>query len=177
MRYFFAIIFLSFLFVSCFAGIDKQGSVTGYSHGVVKTKGGAFRVGELPSAWKKQPIKFRAILFENQNDQATITLDSWCQRAVDDRSLEVLTQQLLKGITNIKIIKQETVDMDGRAALQTDASGTMDGQDIFISLYVLKMNYCVFDFFFVSKPNQLETLPDFKALVEGFDWLAGPKML
>ena len=95
MRLKFLIIFvLIFFLTQCFSGIDKQGSVTGYAHGVVKTKGGSFRVGELPHAWKKQPIKFRAILFENQNDHATITIDSWCQRAADDRSLEVLTQQL-----------------------------------------------------------------------------------
>ncbi len=165
------------LFSSCFAGIDKQGSVTSYSNGVIYTLGGQFRVGKLSSDWKKHEIKYRAAFFVNKKDHATITIDSWCQRAVDDRSLETLTQQLLKGITDLQTLKSETITLDNRAALLTDAQGLMDGQPVFVSLAVLKKNYCVFDFFYVSEPAQTQSLQDFQNLVQGFQWKDGPGLL
>ncbi len=171
------IIFLSITITSCFGGIEKQGSVLGYSRGVVKTEGGSFRIGNLPSYWKKKGIDYRAILFVNQKDQSTITVDSWCKRAAGDASLKTLTDDLLRGITDLETGDSYEFSPSNRAALLTEGTGKVDGRDIYISTYVFKMNACVFDFVYVTFPDELEYLPDFKKMIEGFEFIKGPKLL
>ncbi|EKD50323.1 MAG: hypothetical protein ACD_62C00575G0003 [uncultured bacterium] len=166
------------LCLNCFGGgIQKQGSVLGYHHGVVKTQGGSFRVGELSDAWQEQDTEYRAVLFLNKNDASTITIDSWCQRAAADGSLEGLTQDLLRGLADVQIQQTQMHNTHGRAALLTEAQGDMDGREIFMSTFVFKMNACVFDFVYVTLPGELLYYQDFKNMIDGFAFIKGPKLL
>ncbi|MBF0104906.1 MAG: hypothetical protein HQM16_06220 [Deltaproteobacteria bacterium] len=168
---------LFFFLTGCFAGIYKQGSVVGYHNHTVQTRGGAFKIGPLPSYWRNKKIKYRAVFFVNARDHSSITIDSWCQGACDDASLSVLTDQLTRGIADYKITQRTVSQLAGRDVLQTEALGTVDGRRVFLSFYVLKMNHCVFDFVYVSEPGRLEYYGEFKHMVQGFKFVKGPDVL
>jgi len=173
-------ILLSILVVfiaGCFGSIDKRGSVKSYINGVVKTEGGSFRVSTLPSPWVKQKTRYSAVLFLNTADQSTITIDSWCKGSFDDSNHEALTRDLYRGIRDFKISEQKMVPLSVRKALYTAGAGSLDGSDIYFSSYVLTMNACVFDFVYISVPDEASSINDFKAMVSGFEYISGPKVL
>lgn len=173
------ILFFSLMiFSSCFGGsIYKKGSVLGYKNGVVNTHGGKFRVGKLSDDWVQKNVRYRAVFFQHKRDLASITIDSWCQSAADDASLESLSKQLYLAVDGFKLSEQEKMKLSGRDALRTAGFGKMDGQDVFFSTTVLKMNACVFDFIYVGFPPSLASYEDFKNMIFGFEFILGPQIL
>lgn len=176
-RHFVLLIYFLFFLASCFGSLDKTGSVTGYYNGVVRTKGGQFKLGILPNHWKQKKIKFHALLFENQLDHSTITIDSFCRSAVDGGSLEKQTELMLRGMRDVKIVERNLEVLSGRDALHTLVTGKADGRRIYADFYVLKMNECVFDFFYITYPEETQYHSDFKSMVKGFEYVDGPDPL
>lgn len=175
MRCYLVILLFGFLLTNCLGGLDKHGTVKSFYNGIVQTKGGSFALGELPVTWKRRKIKFHALLFENLDDKSTITIDSFCKGSVDGGSLEDLTRKLLRSIQNVKISSRKKHQLSNREALQTVFTGTVDGRTIFSDIYVLKMNECVFDFIYLSYPDQNQHRVDFEAMVQGFRYIDGPE--
>lgn len=161
----------------CFGGIEQAGSVLNYQEDIVKTQGGAFRIGRVVPPWKRHRVNYRALVFENPLDGATLTIDSWCKGAFDDAPIAILADQLTKGLVDFKVTTQRTVILGGREALRTSATGMMDGRRVFLCFYVLKMNNCVFDFVYVALKENLESLAQFDDIVQGFEYLRGPRIL
>lgn len=168
-----AIIFMT----SCFGSGKHPGSVSSYYNGVVRTRGGSFRIGVLPRAWERRPLKYRALLFANKNDNATITIDSWCKGAVDDGSLGALTKDLYKGMDAPKVVSQQAVKLSGREALKTQIEAGLDGRRVSLTAVVLKMNTCVFDFVYVTVPGEFSSQGDFENMINGFEFIDGPSVL
>jgi hypothetical protein len=172
------ILLLAIFISACFGGnIYKRGSVTGFKHGTVYTHGGSFRIGTLPDYWHEKTISYRALLFENDKDHSTITVDAWCKSAVDDSSLEVLSQHLYRGLEGFKVMSQNKLFLSGREALRTDVSGKVDGVPVFMSTYVLKLNSCVYDFIYVGFESKNASFTDFIQMIDGFQYLKGPRIL
>lgn len=173
------LLFLVLLMSSCFsAGIDKRGAVASYKDGKVNTVGGGYyKIGELPNTWKEKELKYRAVLFKNENDDATITVSSWCKGAYDDAPLEILSMQQLMGLEDLKTLEEKTVTLEDREALRVQSTGKMDGAPIYVRSYILKMNNCVFDFFYISSPEVKSSVLDFEDLVQGFVFGKGPRVL
>lgn len=181
-RKFISIFCFLILFASCFGGnVYRRGSVIGYNNkGLVKTHGGSFRIGILPSDWRLEKIRYRAVLFVHRDTHESIMIDSWCQGAADDGSLESLTEQLYLAMNQSQITHQEVVQLDGRKALHASGLGTVDGKNIYMATYVLKMNACVFDFVYVTESADQGPgahLDDFEAAVRGFHYIKGPRIL
>jgi hypothetical protein len=170
-------LFLSLCLFGCFGSVDKRGSVSGFENGVVKTVGGNFRIGLLSSDWKRRDINHRALLFQNHNDGSTITVSSWCKRALDEGSPESLSEQLYTGMSNVKILSAKRIPLADRQAFLTEVTGELDTKTVYLKAYTLKMNECVFDFFFVSTPDRISAAHDLDTLVEGFQYVKGPEIL
>lgn len=171
---FFSLVFFS----SCFGGnIYKKGSVLGYKNGVVNTHGGKFRVGKLSSDWDQKNLKYRAVFFQHKRDFSSITIDSWCKSSADDASLEALSRHLYMAVDDFRLSEQEKIRLAGRDALSTSGFGKMDGQEVFFSVTVFKMNACVFDFVYVGFPPQLVSHEDFQNMILGFQFISGPQIL
>lgn len=134
-------------------------------------------MGELPAHWVQKDIDYRAVLFSNKRDLSSITIDAWCKSAADDSSLTKLSGILYHGIQNFKVTEQKTVTLHRRDALHTSGNGKVDGQEIFFSAYVLKMNACVFDFVYIGFPDHLDDYDDFHNMVQGFQYIKGPRIL
>lgn len=172
------LVFSLMIFSSCFGGsIYKKGSVLGYKNGVVNTHGGKFRVGKLSDEWQQKNLRYRAVFFQHKREKSSITIDSWCQSAADDASLETLSRQLYLAVDGFKLSEQEKMRLADRDALRTGGFGKMDGQDVFFSTTVLKMNSCIFDFIYVGFPPNLASYEDFKNMILGFEFVSGPRIL
>lgn len=171
--------FFLILLTSCFGSIDKRGTISGFypEKNLVKTIGGKFKIGPLPSPWKKEKIEFRALYFINEIDSSSITVSSWCKGAFDDGRLKDLSRRMTRGITEIEIIEHKTTQIDLRDAMQQSLFGKMDGVPIYMKTYVMKKNECVFDFIYVTIPNKREYEKDFDNMVHGFEYIKGPKIM
>lgn len=175
-KYFLILLALGHL-IACFGKVDKRGSIKSYKNGLVTTEGGLFRVGLLPSSWKKQSWKYRAILFDHQTHDMSIGVDSFCKGAADDAPLEILNNQLFYGMTHQKDLLKKTIEMDGREAYRSRRVGEMDGVQVMMDAVVLKMNQCVFDFYYISRPAEHHLgLQAFEGFFRGFEYIKGPKL-
>lgn len=167
-------------FTSCFgSGIDKRGTVYGYNKGVIKTNGGGkFLIGSLPSYWQEQRTRVRAILFKNTLDASTISVSSWCKGAIDDAPQKELSQKLLRSLSQVTILDfQEEVPVGTRVATVTTADGELDNLPVYLKSAVIKMNDCVFDFYYVSTPGATTYESDFDLMLQGFRYIRGPDLL
>jgi len=173
-------IILIFLIITagCFGGgIDKRGSVRDYRDGIVLTKGGSFRVGILPSPWKRRPFKYKAVLFSHPTKGSSISIDSFCKRSFDDAPLNILSNQLYYGMTKQKWKSRHKIQLDEREALRTVRGGLMDGVPIVLDTVVLKTNQCVFDFAYTSTPGDYRSgVSDFEKFYGGFHYIKGPRI-
>ena len=170
-------IFLVLSTIHCFGSLDKRGSVMSYARGVVKTRGGEFRFGPLSDLWQKKKIKARALLFQNSSDLATITVSSWCRNAASEVPLIALTEELHAGIENLKTIAANEVPVGPRVGYMTTVTGQVDNKNIWLKTVVLKMNSCIFDFLYVSTPDQITSVADFDQAVTSFGYVKGPDLL
>ena len=89
------ILCLALLLVSC----------TSIRNGQVKKRYTQFRTS-APSGWLQKSFKGADLFYQHQSRQATIFLNAECDK-LSDTMLEVLTSQLLVGLSNINYIKQE----------------------------------------------------------------------
>ncbi len=160
---------------SCFGGVEKRGSVVSYQNGTVQTRGGSFQVGILPTDWNLTKFQYDAILFNRPNLQQSISVDSFCKSSADDAALNILTRQIIQGIQNEKITYQKTITLDGKEALHTLVKGVFEGSPINLETVVLRMNKCVFDFVYVTVPeNYSDGALDFEKFYQGFHFVKGP---
>lgn len=168
---------LLFFLTSCFGGVDKRGSVTSYRPGLVMTEGGSFKVGELSSDWQKKDLGYRAAIFGNEKLQASLGVDSFCKGSFNDAPLSLLAKQLTYGMTQVKKRKETNLRLENREALRSVTSGALDGAPIILDTVVLKMNECVFDFFYTSSPDDYANgVGEFEKFFKGFRYLRGPSI-
>jgi hypothetical protein len=149
------------------------GTVAGCRHGglhdSVFTKGSVrYRIGPLPSDWKQESLKENDLAFMLDRTGHSIAINSTCE-GYEDAPLLVLTQHLLAGFTERRLIKQESAMMDGRESLRSHYTARLDGVPIELWLVVLKKNGCIYDFTYLSPPGKTEEeLGSFERLLEGF---------
>jgi hypothetical protein len=146
-----AVLILStFLMSSCLFGPSVK-KVMSYRHdSVYLTDRGHFRVGELPSSWKRMRVRAYAIAFHNREYGATIATDAFCGSAYEDLPLATLTSHLLAGVEDYKIESASEFTLDNRGALRTIANGSVDGVPLAFDVVVVKKNKCIIDFMCVA---------------------------
>lgn len=93
------------------------------------------------------------LAYENPNTGAIISLNSLC-RKYTDASLETLTNNLVRGIENRRILERKNVEVSGAEALDTLFEGTVDNVRLHIRTVVLTKNSCTYDFIYVVIPKR-----------------------
>lgn len=91
--------------------------------------------------------------YENPKTGAIISLNSIC-RKYNKNSLETLTENLVRGIGERKVLREAEVEVDGTKALDTLYEGTVDGVFLNIRTVVLIKSNCTYDFIHVSVPKR-----------------------
>ncbi len=129
----------------------------------------AFRVGPVPPAWHPIDVDGALLAFRDDTDTATIAINGRCGLDGDDVPLEALTHHLFLHFTDRKLVRQEQLELDGRAALRTELSASLDGVPLQYRVVVLKKDTCVYDFMLMG-PNG-GGAADFDRFVGGFETL------
>lgn len=107
-------------------------------------------VGEDPNSLES----LRADLaYENPSTGAIISINSLC-RKYNHSTLEALTQNLVRGIDNRKILQMRERTLDKVTALDSLFEGVVDKVPLHIRTVVLIKNSCTYDFIYVVIPSR-----------------------
>jgi hypothetical protein len=93
------------------------------------------------------------LAFENSETGSIISLNSLCRKYTRS-SLEALTNNLVRGIGNRKLLRQDERELNGSRALDTLFSGEVDKVYLHIRTVVLIKDDCTYDFIYVSIPKR-----------------------
>jgi len=157
---------LALIVVGCGASMSFDGGV--YRNGKL-----AFRVGPIPSSWRRlEGLGDAGMAFRDDAAQATVLVNGRCDVVGDDAPLAALTAHLLIGTTGRVVRSEDTVPFDGREALHTVLTAKLDGVAKTFDLFVLKKDGCVYDFAYITAPEGYESsAPAFQTFVSGFHTL------
>jgi hypothetical protein len=140
-----------------------------YKGGVYESETVRYRIAEPGTSWQPIAIKTADIAWYQERSGATLLVNSHCE-GVDDAPLEALTQHLLMGTTERKILSQEKIPFAGREALETMAEAKLDGVVQSMRLFVLKKDGCVYDLVLASSPQPFDGADQaFKAVRDGLE--------
>ena len=138
-----------------------------FSDNVYRDPSVVFRVGSLPSAWRRVQIGDGKLAFHH-GDGGAILVNGTCEPG-NDVSLDLLTSQMLMGVRDRREISRAPLTLDGRLAQRLRIDGTLDGVAIALDLVVLKKDGCVFDLALAASPRVFEARRrDFERLFLAF---------
>jgi hypothetical protein len=133
----------------------------------------AFRVGRVPSSWRRIETEGVLLAFRDEGGRASISITGRCGKDGDDVPLEALTHHLFLDFTEREIERQSRLSMDGREALHTELRAKLDGVPKEFSVFVLKKNGCVYDFVHVAAAGtDPAARREFASFVETFSTLS-----
>lgn len=173
-RLFVILIFFVSLFSSCsivkfarfYASADTpRGKLTGR---VYESKFTSYEIGKLSDNWNEIEIEGGDLAFWNGNVRATITVNSTCNQK-GNYSLKALSEPLVIGIADKRMVERSELSIDGEKALQSVYLGKLDNVSIKLSVVVLKKGSCVYDLTYASSPDNFDLgVADFKGFVLQF---------
>jgi hypothetical protein len=128
-----------------------------------------YRVGTLGPGWEQVEVAQNDLAWHNQNVGAFVQVNATCDPD-QDVPLSVLTNHLLIGFTERNIESSDLVRLDGREALRSHVTASLDGVQRELLLYVLKKDDCTYDFALVAPPGEsyAHAEPAFEHFVNGF---------
>jgi len=139
-------------------------------------KSKSYTVTPPDSPWSKLSITkdpetietMRADLaFENPETGAIISLNSLC-RKYSNASLEILTDNLMRGISGKKLSSRKTMPLAQADAMDSIFVGKMDGVDLQIRTVVLKKDGCTYDFIHISTLKRIDQSGTFDSFLASF---------
>jgi hypothetical protein len=143
---------------------------SGFDGRVYRSDDLSFHVGPVPAGWRSVSVDGTRLAFRDDAASASVQVSGRCGVDGDDVPLEALTHHLFLHFTQRSLVKQERVELDGRAALRTELNAELDGVALRYLVYVIKKDGCVYDFIHVS-PNG-RGRAEFERFVQGFGTLA-----
>jgi hypothetical protein len=144
-------------------------ATSSFSGGVYRNSQTAYRVGPLDATWERFHVSDCNLAFRNPAG-GSIMANATCD--VRDLPLDVLTNQSLIGLEQKQEQSREVITLDGRAALRTRLSATLDGVPILLDLVVLKKDGCTYDLELVAGARAfVDREADFWRFVQGFEQL------
>lgn len=141
----------------------------GFDGQVYRSDDLSFKVGPVPASWRSVAVDGTRLAFRDDAASATIQVNGRCGVDGDDVPLEALTHHLFLHFTGRSMVKQERVELDGRAALRSELTAELDGVPLQYLVYVLKKDGCVYDFVHASRGARGRS--EFERFVQGFGTL------
>jgi hypothetical protein len=131
----------------------------------------AFHLPDPPSAWRRIDLATASLAFRDDPHEASILLNARCLSADDRTPLLALTNHLLMGATEREFLDQARVPFDGREAMHTTLKAKWDGVPMWIDIFVLSKDGCVYDFVYLAPTH--DGAETFEGFVNGFRTLPG----
>lgn len=145
---------------------DKSGKLEGQ---VFQTDDTSYRIGTLPSTWKRNNVEGGDLAFNNSAINATLTVNSTCNEKKKNYSLRALSESLLIGINGKEALERKEITVDGQQALRTIYTGSLNNVPIQIATVVLRKDICIYDFTYASSPQNFDLgIVDFDNFVSQF---------
>lgn len=145
-----------------------------FEGGVFKDGPVAFRVGDVPSSWRRVDVTDGSLAFKDTTTDAAVLLNARCTPGESNAPLVALTNHLLMGSTDREVHSQEVEPFDGREALHSRVTAKWDGVPMALDIFVLKKDGCVYDFVYTTRPAAIEGgAPAFESFVRSFRTLPG----
>lgn len=107
-------------------------------------------VGDDPNATDAMKAD---VAYENPDTGAIISLNSIC-RKYNKLTLYALTDNLVRGVGERKLVDRKDIELDGAKALDTLFEGVVDGVFLHLRTVVLIKDDCTYDFIHVSVPKR-----------------------
>jgi hypothetical protein len=141
-----------------------------FKDGIYRDQETAYRVGPLGPSWRHVNVSGGNLVFHHERG-GSIYANATC-KGINDVTLDVLTNQALFDVEQKRESSRERFSLDGRAALRTRLSGSVDGVPVELDLVVVKKDNCVYDLQLVAGPRVFAARePDFQSFVDGFQQL------
>ena len=150
-------------FAFCVLGLMACAAPSGLNQGVYEDAQVRYRVVGPGAAWKPVRLQTADLSWFQPVTGSTLLINSNC-KGVKDVPLHSLTQHLLIGMTEKKIVSQEAIPFSNREALETEAVTKIDGVPHHMKMLVLKKDGCVYDLVYAASPQFYEE--DMKAYVQ-----------
>jgi hypothetical protein len=133
----------------------------------------AFRIGEVPSGWRRIDVEAADLAFRDDAREGSVLVNARCGEKSDDVPLTALTHHLVIGTTDREFVSQKVVPFDGREAEHTILRAKLDGVPMQYDIYVMKKNGCVYDLVYVAPPARFdEGAPVFEHFAESVHTVA-----
>lgn len=126
-------------------------------------------IGPLGDPWQPIELGQNDLAWRESRSGAIVQINATCD-PFHDVPLTALTQHLLIGFTDRSVQSQQRLPMDGREALRSHVSASLDGVPRELLFYVLKKDDCVYDFALVAPPGEpfQRAVPAYERFVGGF---------
>ncbi|MEM6787287.1 MAG: hypothetical protein AAF715_07175 [Myxococcota bacterium] len=151
------------------------GAATGLDGDLYRGDGFAFRVRPpdlVDPSWKRIDHS-HALAYRHEPHQSTIMVHARCDVPSDDVPLMALKNHLFLQFTEREVHAEEVVPFDGREALHTELTASLDGVPMRYDVWVLKKDGCVYDLLYAAPPERFGAgRGSFRALVDGFATVA-----
>lgn len=136
---------------------------------VYRGDGFAFAVEAPGSGWQPLEASPAALAYRHEAANAQIMVHARCGKDGDDVPLQALHAHLFLQFTDRVVHVQETVPFDGREALHTELTASLDGVPRRYDVWVLKKDGCVYDLLYMAPEESFEQgRGAFAALVDNF---------
>jgi hypothetical protein len=143
-------------FAKYYAGADPYSS-SGSLHGLFYEKEDtSYIIGSLPDTWKRIEIRGGDLAFANEQDNSTVTVNSTCDKNKIKYNLKALSNTLLIGIDDKKLIESSERMVSGEVSLQRIYEGNLSGVPIKISTVVVKKGDCIYDMSYSSAQDNFD---------------------
>ncbi|MBT3983448.1 MAG: hypothetical protein HOE90_18985 [Bacteriovoracaceae bacterium] len=108
--------------------------------------------------------------YYNSSSSTIFMINSYCKK-YQTTTLKNLTDHILTGITDRKILYQKDLKLYKRDALETHASGSMDGIQVQLKIITFLRNRCTYDFTLIgSKAFKKKDLATFQSVVRSINF-------
>ena len=155
-----AVAMLAFALGGCVGPGRMEGSVL-----VVPAKG--YRIA-VPAGWERIDTEADLAL-RHPTLSAALMVHGTCEGPTPGRPLGVLAQHLRFGLTDMRGLAEERVEVAGHAAVRSRFTARLDGEPVAVRAVTLTARRCAYDLAVVASPERIEPAAvEFERFVASF---------
>ncbi|MFA6238978.1 MAG: hypothetical protein WC635_16695 [Bacteriovorax sp.] len=103
----------------------------------------------VPHPWSEIDSEGSDYALQNNETNSIFLLNSSC-RKYEGSTLNALTNSLLTGLEDVKILEKKNVQYQNREAAEVSATGKLDGVSRYFKIVTLQKNSCIYDYVLIT---------------------------
>lgn len=149
------------------------GCATGQTlEGFYVDEGKGFRVRLPRSGWELMESPGADLALRDSRSQARMAVAASCPGG-ESGPLPSLVRHLFFGLRDVKRLRQEQVQLDGVAGLDTEITGKSEGVPVHVRSVVIRRKGCLYDLLFIAPPETFGARSaDFDAFINSWQFLS-----